>query len=172
MSHLSQLAADANSIQLTDIMALLFHNDNQRDCQLVWETYVSCQQLMVRCQERHEQILELQSLVGSNVAAESVRLLKEFQYDDLESTRGMMRLICETQLKVQLPVVLERANVFQKKGIDPSKYTITLAHGLSLDVDDPVDVALAYREKMVRFFLNTNTNYNSVAKHMFALCLH
>ncbi|GJT49081.1 retrovirus-related pol polyprotein from transposon TNT 1-94 [Tanacetum coccineum] len=53
---------------------------------------------------------------------------------------------------VQLPVVLERANIFQKNGIDPSKYTITLAHGLSLDVDDPVDVALAYREKMVRFF--------------------
>ncbi|GJZ04318.1 phospholipase-like protein [Tanacetum coccineum] len=51
-------------------------------------------------QERHEQIFELQSLVGSNVAAESVRL----------------------------------------------------AHGLSLDVDDPVDVALAYREKMVQFF--------------------
>ncbi|GKC60069.1 hypothetical protein Tco_1087667 [Tanacetum coccineum] len=120
------------------------------DCQLVWETYVSCQQLMVRCQERHEKILELQSLVGSNVTAESVRLLKEFQYDDLESSRGMMRLIYETQ--VQLPVVLERANVFQKKGIDPSKYTITLAHGLSLDVDDPVDVALAYHEKMVRFF--------------------
>ncbi|GJS94443.1 hypothetical protein Tco_0801411 [Tanacetum coccineum] len=51
--------------------------------------------------------------------------------------------------EVQLPVVLERANVFQKKGIDTSKYSITLAHGLSLDVDDPVDVALAYREKMV-----------------------
>ncbi|GJU27382.1 phospholipase-like protein [Tanacetum coccineum] len=126
--------------------------------------------------EMHEQILELQSLVGSNVAAKSVRLLKEFQYDDLESTRGMIRLICETQLKVQLLVVLERVNVFQKKGIDPSKYTITfrlvdnvpkqegiygdcgvwvcillyrLAHGLSLDVDDLVDVAMTYREKMV-----------------------
>ncbi|GJR68866.1 phospholipase-like protein [Tanacetum coccineum] len=93
-------------------------------------------------------------------------LLNEFQYDDLESTRGMMRLICETQLKVQLPVVLERANVFQKKGIDTSKYSITFrladnvpkqgaymvimrvcgfvyflilvcTYGLSLDVDDP-----------------------------------
>ncbi|GJS50148.1 hypothetical protein Tco_0600269, partial [Tanacetum coccineum] len=49
---------------------------------------------------------------------------------------------------IQLPVVLERANIFQKNAIDPSKYTITLVHGLSLDVDDPVDVALAYREKM------------------------
>ncbi|GJZ94104.1 hypothetical protein Tco_0666307 [Tanacetum coccineum] len=152
MSHLSQLAFDANSNQLTDIVTLLFHNDNQRDFQLVRDTYVSCQQLMVRCEERHEQILELQNLVGSTVVAESVRLLQKFQQDDLESSRGMMRLICETQLKVQLPVVLERVDIFQKNGIDPSKYTITLAHGLSLDVDDPVDVALAYREKMVRFF--------------------
>ncbi|GJY13879.1 hypothetical protein Tco_0383188 [Tanacetum coccineum] len=94
--------------------------------------------------------------------------------------------------EVQLPVVLERANIFQKNETDPSKYTITfrladnvpkqggvfgdcgvwvcillyrLAHGLSLDVDDPVDVALAYREKMVRFFLNTNINYNLVSQH-------
>nr|GEV42491.1 hypothetical protein [Tanacetum cinerariifolium] len=99
----------------------------------------------INSKERHEQILKLQSLVGSNVVAESVRLLKEFQYDDMKSSRSMMRLICETQLKVQLPVVLECENVFQKKGTYPSK----LAHGLSLDVDDPVDVALSYREKMV-----------------------
>ncbi|GKE33795.1 hypothetical protein Tco_1453117, partial [Tanacetum coccineum] len=146
MSHLSQLAFDANSNQLTDILTLLFHNDNQRDFQLVRDTYVSCQHLMVRYEERHEQILELQNLVGSTVVAEYVRFLQKFQQDDLESSRGMMRLICETQLK--LPIVLERANTFQKNGIDPSKYSITLAHGLSLDVDDPVDVALAYREKM------------------------
>ncbi|GJW70731.1 hypothetical protein Tco_0127648 [Tanacetum coccineum] len=100
MSHLSQLAFDANSNQLTDIVTLLFHNDNQRDFQLVRDTYVSCQHLMVRCEERHEQILELQNLVGSTVVAECVRLLQKFQQDDLESSRGMMRLICETQLKV------------------------------------------------------------------------
>ncbi|GKB72589.1 hypothetical protein Tco_0934001 [Tanacetum coccineum] len=115
---------------------------------VVRDTYVSCQHLTVRCEERHEQILELKILVGSTVVAESV----------------------------QLPVVLEHANIFQKNEIDPSKYTITfrladnvpkqggiygdcgvwvcillyrLAYGLSLDVDDPVDVALAYREKMV-----------------------
>ncbi|GKF89431.1 hypothetical protein Tco_0263394, partial [Tanacetum coccineum] len=51
-------------------------------------------------EERHEQILELQNLVGSTVVAECVRLLQKFQQDDLESSRGMMRLICETQLKV------------------------------------------------------------------------
>nr|GEU51637.1 phospholipase-like protein [Tanacetum cinerariifolium] len=80
-----------------DIVTLLFHNDNQRDFQLVRDTYVSCQQLMVRCEERHAQILELQNLVGSTVVTESV----------------------------QLPVVLERKDIFQKNGIDTSKYTIT-----------------------------------------------
>nr|GEX80485.1 phospholipase-like protein [Tanacetum cinerariifolium] len=72
-----------------------------RHClQLVRDTYVSFQHLMVRCEERYEQILELQNLVGSTVVAESVRLLQKFQQDDLESSRGMMRLICETWLKV------------------------------------------------------------------------
>nr|GEW24414.1 reverse transcriptase domain-containing protein [Tanacetum cinerariifolium] len=125
MSHLSQLAFDANSNQLIYIVTLLFHNDNQRDFQLVRDTYVSCQHLMVRCEERNEQILELQNLVGSTVVTECVRLLQKFQQDDLESSRGMMRPICKTQLKVQLLVVLERANIFQKNGIGPSKYTIT-----------------------------------------------
>ncbi|GJX91218.1 phospholipase-like protein [Tanacetum coccineum] len=88
-------------------------------------------------QERHEQILDLQIFMGSNVAAKSVRLLKEFKYDDLESTRGMMRLIRETQLKVL------------KKISFIALLRSQLAHSLSLDVDDPVDVSLAYREKMV-----------------------
>nr|GEW04238.1 phospholipase-like protein [Tanacetum cinerariifolium] len=35
----------------------------------------------------------------STVVVESVRLLQKFQQDDLESSRGMVRLICETQLK-------------------------------------------------------------------------
>ncbi|GJT20017.1 hypothetical protein Tco_0878723 [Tanacetum coccineum] len=34
------------------------------------------------------------------IERECVRLLQKFQQDDLESSRGMMRLICETQLKV------------------------------------------------------------------------
>ncbi|GJU03428.1 hypothetical protein Tco_1113766 [Tanacetum coccineum] len=78
----------------------LFYANGERDFQLVRDTYVSCQHLMVRCKERHEQILELQNLVGSTIVAESVRLLQKFQQDDLESSRGMMRLICKTQLKV------------------------------------------------------------------------
>lgn len=82
-------------------------------------------------------------------------------------------------LQVNLPIVLGRANVFNKQGIDSTKYTITfklgenvpkqggifgdcgvwacinlyrLSHGVSLEVDDPVNFALAYREQMLRFF--------------------
>nr|GEV31766.1 hypothetical protein [Tanacetum cinerariifolium] len=108
MSHLSQLAADANSIQLTGIMALLFYNDNQRDCQLVWETYVSCQQLMVRCQERHEQTLELQSLVGSNVVAESVRIddsTKKYSLSEVNYDGVFRELPLRNSLEIGLTIV-------------------------------------------------------------------
>ncbi|GJT48969.1 RNA-directed DNA polymerase, eukaryota, reverse transcriptase zinc-binding domain protein [Tanacetum coccineum] len=77
----------------------------------------------------------------------------------------------------RLPVVLLGAKVFDKKGIDPTDYCIMfnladsvpkhggifgdcgvwvciflyrLAHGLSFDVEDPFDIDLAYREKMVQ----------------------
>ena len=86
-----------------------------------------------------------------------------------------------TDIQDRLPLVLQRADVFEKKGMDSSQYNITfrleekvpkqcgifgdcgvwvciflyrLSHGISLHVDDPVDVALVYREKMVRFYYN------------------
>ena len=86
-----------------------------------------------------------------------------------------------TDIQDRLPLVLHRADVFEKKGMDSSQYNITfrleekvpkqcgifgdcgvwvciflyrLSHGISLHVDDPVDVAIAYREKMVRFYYN------------------
>ncbi|GJZ65772.1 phospholipase-like protein [Tanacetum coccineum] len=124
MSQLYLLALSTNSILVKDMMVKLFEIDNERDLRTVADTYAMCQQL-------HE----------------------------------------------RLPVILEGAKVFDKKGIHPSDYTISfkladnvpkqggiygdcgvwvciflyrLAHGLSLDVEDPVDVALAYREKMVQ----------------------
>lgn len=76
--------------------------------------------------------------------------------------------------------MLERTNVFHKKGIDPAKYTISfknaervpkqggvfgdcgiwaciflyrLSHCKSLDVEDPIQAALSYREQLARFYL-------------------
>ncbi|GJY41464.1 hypothetical protein Tco_0428734, partial [Tanacetum coccineum] len=84
-------------------------------------------------------------------------------------------------LQVRLPEVLELLNVFDKKGIAKSTYQITftiaenvpkqgvslvtvgsgyvfflyrLAHDISLDVEDPVQAALAYRERMAQFYYN------------------
>ena len=89
--------------------------------------------------------------------------------------------MCHVLIHIQagLPVVLEQAKVFEQKVIDSTTYAITfkhankipsqggifgdcgiwaciflyrLTHGKSLDVDDPVQVALAYREHMSNFF--------------------
>ncbi|GKC23702.1 phospholipase-like protein [Tanacetum coccineum] len=84
-------------------------------------------------------------------------------------------------LKVRLPKVLELLNVFDKKGIEKSTYHVTfridetvpkqgvslvivgsgyvfflyrLANGLSLDVEDPVQVALAYRERLAQVYFS------------------
>lgn len=82
-------------------------------------------------------------------------------------------------IQARLPVVLEKAKVFEIKGIHPTEYNITfkladnvpkqggifgdcgvfaciflyrLAHGIPLHLDDPVDAALAYRENMAHFY--------------------
>ncbi|GJS44543.1 phospholipase-like protein [Tanacetum coccineum] len=102
----------------------------------VADTYAMCQQLHVHCHERREQMLEMQSFLHvSTSLAESYKLLEELQNFELRKCRDLMKSISETQLKERLPVILEGAKVFDNK-----------------DVEDPVDVALAYREKMVRLF--------------------
>ncbi|GKC95073.1 phospholipase-like protein [Tanacetum coccineum] len=73
-------------------------------------------------------------------------------------------------LEEKLLVVLKETGVFEKKNIDPSKYKIYfrkaehvpkhggvfgdcgLAYGFPLAVDDPLQTALAYQEKMIRFY--------------------
>ncbi|GJT17628.1 phospholipase-like, aminotransferase-like mobile domain protein [Tanacetum coccineum] len=70
-------------------------------------------------------------------------------------------------LETKLPVLLHRTGVFASKGIDPNSYSIKfsqeqnvpptrwfiwLAYGIPLAVEDPIQMALAYREKMVKFY--------------------
>ncbi|GKA09538.1 phospholipase-like protein [Tanacetum coccineum] len=172
------LALSANSLLVKDMMVKLFETDNERDLRTVAGTYAMCQQFHVCCHERRDKMLKMQSFLHvSTSLAQSYKLLEELQDYELEKCRDLMKSISETQLKERLPVILEGAKVFDKKGIHPSDYTISfkladnvpkqggiygdcgvwvciflyrLAHGLSLDVEDPVDVALAYREKMVQ----------------------
>nr|GFA36751.1 phospholipase-like protein [Tanacetum cinerariifolium] len=81
-------------------------------------------------------------------------------------------------LAAKIPIILKETGVFEKKNIDPAKYNISfrhadhvpkqggvfgdcgvfmcmflyrLAHSVPLAVDDHVQVALAYREKMIHF---------------------
>ncbi|GJV41631.1 hypothetical protein Tco_1420071 [Tanacetum coccineum] len=82
-------------------------------------------------------------------------------------------------LEEKIHVVLKETGVFEKKNIDLAKYKISfrhadhvpkqggvfgdcsvflcmflyrLAYGVPLGVDDPVHAALAYHEKMIRFY--------------------
>nr|GEX81286.1 phospholipase-like, aminotransferase-like mobile domain protein [Tanacetum cinerariifolium] len=84
-------------------------------------------------------------------------------------------------LETKLPVLLHRTGVFVSKGIDLNRYSIKssqeqnvpqhgglfgdygvfvclflyrLAHGIPLSVEDPIHMAFAYREKMVKFHFN------------------
>ncbi|GJU25262.1 phospholipase-like protein [Tanacetum coccineum] len=57
-----------------------------------------------------------------------------------------------SSLESKLHVLLHRTSVFASKGIDPTSYSIKLAHGIPLDVEDPIQTALAYREKMIKLF--------------------
>ncbi|GJU17435.1 reverse transcriptase domain-containing protein, partial [Tanacetum coccineum] len=100
-------------------------NDYEWRDWVVRETYVTCQEFNVRCQERREQMIEMQPFLHvSTVLADSYNLLKELQDYELEKCRELMKSISETQLKERLPVILVGAKVFDKKGIDPTDYCI------------------------------------------------
>nr|GEU32774.1 phospholipase-like protein [Tanacetum cinerariifolium] len=95
------------------------------DLRTVANTYAMCQQLHVRCHERREKMLEMQSFLHvSTSLAESYKLLEELQDFESEKCRDLMKSISETHLKERLPVILQGAKVFDKKGIHPSDYTI------------------------------------------------
>ncbi|GJS58841.1 reverse transcriptase domain-containing protein [Tanacetum coccineum] len=134
----------------------LFEIDNERDFRAVRDTYASCQVLNLRCQERREQMIEMQPFLHlSTVLAESYNLLKELQDYELEKCRDLMKSISETQLKERLPGILGATKVFEKKGIDPTDYSIRFKLADPVPKQgDPIDVALAYREKIVRFYFS------------------
>ncbi|GKA49670.1 hypothetical protein Tco_0742743, partial [Tanacetum coccineum] len=75
--------------------------------------------------QRREQMIEMQPFLHlSTVLAESYNLLKELQDYELEKCKDLMKSINETQLKERLPGILGATKVFEKKGIDPTDYSI------------------------------------------------
>ncbi|GKE90513.1 hypothetical protein Tco_1567988, partial [Tanacetum coccineum] len=117
MHHLTRLATYANSVDDKDMMIKLFEIDNERDFRAVRDTYASCQVLNLCCQERREQMIEMQPFLHlSTVLAESYNFLKELQDYVLEKCRDLMKSISETQLKEQLK--------YLKRKEDPTDYSI------------------------------------------------
>ncbi|GJZ87689.1 phospholipase-like protein [Tanacetum coccineum] len=117
------------------------------------------------CLQRQEQMIEMQPFLHlSTVLAESYNLLKEVQDYELKKCRDLMKSISETQLKVlkksflakeRLPGILGATKVFEKKGIDPTDYSIRFKLADPVPKQgDPIDVAMAYREKIVRFYFS------------------
>ncbi|GJT13286.1 hypothetical protein Tco_0860328 [Tanacetum coccineum] len=101
MSQLAHLTNSTNSVLVKDMMVKLFEVNNKRDFRIVRESYAMCQALNVRCEERREQMIKMQSFLHvSTVLAESYNLLKELQVYELEKCKELMKSISETQLKV------------------------------------------------------------------------
>ncbi|GKG30934.1 hypothetical protein Tco_0423422, partial [Tanacetum coccineum] len=100
MSHLTRLENSANSVLVKDMMIKLFEIDKERDFKVVRETYITCQEFNVHCQERQEQMIEMQPFLHvSIVLADSYNFLKDLQDYELEKCRELMKSISETQLK-------------------------------------------------------------------------
>nr|GEW11473.1 hypothetical protein [Tanacetum cinerariifolium] len=101
ITELYLLALSANSLLVKDMMVKLFEIDNERDLRTVVDTYAMCQQLHLRCHERREQMLKMQSFLHVPTSlAESYKLFEELQDFELEKCRDLMKLVSETQLKV------------------------------------------------------------------------
>ncbi|GJY74072.1 hypothetical protein Tco_0478503 [Tanacetum coccineum] len=111
------------------MMIKLLEIDNERDFRVVRETYVTCHEFNVHCQERREQMIEMQPFLHvSTLLADSYSLLKDLQDYELEKCKDLMKSISETQLKVLKKIFfiakLRRVKVFDKKGIYPTDYYI------------------------------------------------
>lgn len=101
MSRLNQLAVDANSLYLKDMMIKLFEMDNEKDFKLISDTYEMCNALNARSKVRREQLLELQMLDPRTLLlSDSIKVLADLQNEELEKARQLMKLVLETQIMV------------------------------------------------------------------------
>nr|GEV39567.1 phospholipase-like protein [Tanacetum cinerariifolium] len=90
VDQLYLLALSANSLLVKDIMVKLFEIENERDLRTIADTYAMCPKLYVRCHERREQMLKMQSFLHVLTSlAESYKLLEELQDFELEKMLGL-----------------------------------------------------------------------------------
>lgn len=90
----------AQQNMLKDLVTACLKNDIDSDFKLINALHSDVVDIAHRCKARGEQIKQLKTVVGSSLATRFLALLIDIQDEDLEKNRTLMRLICETQLKV------------------------------------------------------------------------
>ncbi|GJR48965.1 phospholipase-like protein [Tanacetum coccineum] len=126
------------------------------------------------------------SLALFHISSGSVTFYDSQKIYDVEYRPWYLKM--RSCLETKLPVILQRTGVFASKGIDPNSYSIKFSHaenvpqqggvfgdcgvflclflyrlanGIPLAVEDPIQMALAYREKLVKFYFEHKIIYES-----------
>ncbi|GJT65386.1 phospholipase-like protein [Tanacetum coccineum] len=126
------------------------------------------------------------SLALFHISSGSVTFYDSQKIYDVEYRPWYLKM--RSCLETKLPVILQRTGVFVRKGIDPNSYSIKFSHaenvpqqggvfgdcgvflclflyrlvnGIPLAVEDPIQMALAYREKLVKFYFEHKIIYES-----------
>ncbi|GJZ75722.1 hypothetical protein Tco_0640187 [Tanacetum coccineum] len=98
MANLLELSTIANSSDLKDMMVVIFESENQKDFILTNNMNIVAETLVTRVRERSQLIGELDNCLGSTVAFESAKLLREINEADLAKARAFMTAISLEQL--------------------------------------------------------------------------
>ncbi|GJW07730.1 hypothetical protein Tco_1570153 [Tanacetum coccineum] len=90
MANLLELSTTAKSNELKDMMVVLFESKNQKDFILANNMNIVAETLVTCVRERNQLIGELDNCLGSTVAFESAKLLREINEADLAKARAYM----------------------------------------------------------------------------------
>ncbi|GKA91730.1 phospholipase-like protein [Tanacetum coccineum] len=99
MANLAQLARDAKSNQLKDMLHYLFEKENELDFTLSRKMSHMVWQYTDRVGQRLDLIAELKKLQGSILSFETVKLLRDVNDADLSKVRAFMTAISQIQVK-------------------------------------------------------------------------
>nr|GEX71827.1 phospholipase-like protein [Tanacetum cinerariifolium] len=100
MAHLTQVARDANSNQLKDMLLVFFERENELDFALSRQMSQMVGQYTHRVAQRLELIGELEKLQGSILAYETVNLLRDLNDADLSKSKAFMTAMSQIQINV------------------------------------------------------------------------
>nr|GEU71811.1 phospholipase-like protein [Tanacetum cinerariifolium] len=100
MANLLEISTIARSNDLKDMMVVLFESENEKDFILANNRNIAAETLVIRVKERTQLIGELDNRLGSIIAFESAKFLREINEADLAKARAFMTVISYIQIKV------------------------------------------------------------------------